>query len=53
MRTLLWLLTLAASAVLPFSVGLSLGTVLLAFGLCVVLGVIAGIVPASSAASRQ
>ena len=47
---LVWLLTLAASAVMPFPIVVAPGIVILAFSICIVLGVLAGIIPASIAA---
>jgi putative ABC transport system permease protein len=45
-----WLLTLVASAVLPFAITIAPGIIILAFSICIVLGVLAGIIPASIAA---
>lgn len=45
-----WLLTLVASAVLPFPITIAPGIIILAFSICIVLGVLAGIIPASIAA---
>lgn len=47
---LVWLLALAASAAMPFAIVLAPRMVLFAFGLCVVLGILSGIIPAYTAA---
>lgn len=47
---LVWLLALAASAAMPFPIVLAPRMVVFAFGLCVVLGVLSGIIPAYTAA---
>lgn len=47
---LVWLLSLILTAVLPFPIFISGQVVLLAFVLCVALGVISGFIPARSAA---
>lgn len=47
---LVWLLTLVASAMLPFTIVLATNIVVLAFVLCVILGVLSGIIPAYTAA---
>lgn len=47
---LVWILALIASAALPFPIFISPKIVMLAFTICVVLGVVSGIIPARSAA---
>ena len=47
---LVWLLTLALSTVLPFPLVISGGIILLAFSICIILGILAGIIPAFIAA---
>lgn len=51
--TLVWLLTKAISGILPFPVTISGGIILLAFAICIVLGVLSGIIPASIAAKMN
>jgi putative ABC transport system permease protein len=50
---IVWLGALAASAAMPFSIVISGGTMLLAFSICLIIGVIAGIIPASVAAKMD
>jgi len=50
---IVWLGALAASAAMPFSIVISGGTMFLAFSICLVIGVIAGIIPASVAAKMD
>ncbi len=47
---LVWLLTLALSTVLPFPLVISGGIITLAFSICIILGILAGIIPAFIAA---
>ncbi len=48
-----WLLTLFISSVLPFPIFIAPNIILLAFNICVVLGVLSGIIPASIAAKMN
>jgi putative ABC transport system permease protein len=50
---LVWMLTLALSAVLPFPIIIAPSIIFLALSLCIVLGVISGIIPASIAAKMN
>jgi len=50
---LVWVLTLALSSVLPFSIVIAPGIIALAFSICIVLGVVSGIIPASIAAKMN
>jgi putative ABC transport system permease protein len=50
---LVWVLTLALSSVLPFSIVIAPGIIVLAFSICIVLGVVSGIIPASIAAKMN
>jgi putative ABC transport system permease protein len=50
---LVWVLTLALSAVLPFPILIAPSIIFLALSLCIVLGVISGIIPASIAAKMN
>jgi putative ABC transport system permease protein len=50
---LVWILTLALSTVLPFAITIAPGIILLAFSICIILGVISGIIPASIAAKMN
>jgi len=50
---LVWLLTLALSSVLPFAITIAPGIILLAFSICIILGVVSGIIPASIAAKMN
>lgn len=47
---LVWLLTLALSSVLPFPLVISSNIIILAFSICIILGILAGIIPAFIAA---
>lgn len=48
-----WLITVLASAALPFSIGIPTKIIILAFSICITLGVLAGIIPASIAAKMD
>lgn len=48
--TFVWLLTLALSAVMPFAVTIASNIIILAFSICVGLGILSGIIPATIAA---
>ena len=48
-----WILTLVLSGVLPFPVSISGGIIILAFSICLIIGVLAGIIPASIAAKMN
>jgi putative ABC transport system permease protein len=50
---LVWILALALSAVLPFAITIAPKIIFLALSLCIVLGVIAGIIPASIASKMN
>ena len=50
---LVWLLTLALSTVLPFAITIAPSIILLAFSICIILGVVSGIIPASIAAKMN
>ena len=50
---LVWLLTLALGAVLPFPIFIAPSIIFLALSICIVLGVIAGIIPASIASKMN
>ncbi len=50
---MVWLLALALSTVLPFPIVIAPNIIMLAFSICVVLGVLAGIIPASIAAKMN
>ncbi len=50
---LVWVLTLALSSVLPFSIVIAPGIIVLAFSICIILGVVSGIIPASIAAKMN
>ncbi len=50
---LVWLLTVALGAVLPFPIFIAPGIVFLALSICIILGVISGIIPASIAAKMN
>ncbi len=50
---LVWILALALSAVLPFAITIAPSIIILALSLCIVLGVIAGIIPASIASKMN
>jgi len=45
-----WLLTMALSAVMPFAVTIASNIIILAFSICVGLGILSGIIPATIAA---
>jgi putative ABC transport system permease protein len=47
---LVWILAMVLSTVMPFPIIISGGIVLLAFSICIILGILAGIIPASIAA---
>jgi putative ABC transport system permease protein len=50
---LVFLLTKALSTVMPFPINISLGTLTLAISICLIVGVLAGIIPASIAAKMN
>lgn len=50
---LVWLLTVALGAVLPFPIFIAPSIIFLALSICIVLGVISGIIPASIAAKMN
>ncbi|MSQ39074.1 MAG: FtsX-like permease family protein [Chitinophagaceae bacterium] len=50
---LVWLLTLALSSFLPFAITIAPSIIFLAFSICIILGVISGIIPASIAAKMN
>jgi putative ABC transport system permease protein len=50
---LVWILTLALSTVLPFAITIAPGIIFLAFSICIILGVVSGIIPASIAAKMN
>ena len=50
---LVWLLTLALSSVLPFAITIAPSIIFLAFSICIILGVVSGIIPASIAAKMN
>jgi putative ABC transport system permease protein len=50
---LVWILALALSAVLPFAITIAPSIIFLALSICIVLGVVAGIIPASIAAKMN
>ena len=50
---LVWILALALSAVLPFAITIAPSIIGLALSICIILGVIAGIIPASIAAKMN
>jgi putative ABC transport system permease protein len=50
---LVWALSAALSTVMPFPIVISGNIILLAFTICIVLGVLAGIMPASTAAKMD
>ncbi len=47
---MVWILALILNTVLPFAIIISLKIILLAFSICVILGILSGIIPASIAA---
>jgi putative ABC transport system permease protein len=50
---LVWLLTLGLGAVLPFPIFIAPSIIFLALSICIILGVIAGIIPASIASKMN
>ena len=50
---LVWLLALGLSSVLPFSIYIAPRIIIMAFTICIVIGVLAGIIPASQAAKMD
>lgn len=50
---LVWILTKALSSVMPFPIFIAFDIVVLAFNICIVLGVLSGIIPASIAAKMN
>lgn len=50
---LVWILTLALSTILPFAITIAPSIIFLALSICIVLGVIAGIIPASIASKMN
>jgi putative ABC transport system permease protein len=50
---LVWILALSLSAVLPFAITIAPSIIFLALSICIILGVIAGIIPASIAAKMN
>ncbi len=50
---LVWILTLALSSFLPFTITIAPSIIFLAFSICIVLGVVSGIIPASIAAKMN
>ncbi|MCF8407131.1 MAG: ABC transporter permease [Chitinophagaceae bacterium] len=50
---LVWLLTLALSSFLPFAITIAPSIIFLAFSICIILGVVSGIIPASIAAKMN
>ncbi len=50
---LVWLLSLILTAVLPFPIFIAANIVILALSICIILGVISGIIPASIAAKMD
>ena len=50
---MVWLLTIGLSSVLPFPLVIAPNIIILAFTLCIVLGVLSGIIPASIAAKMD
>ncbi|PZX63509.1 ABC transporter permease [Hydrotalea sandarakina] len=50
---LVWVLTLALSKVLPFPIFIAPNIILLALSICIVLGILSGIIPASIAAKMD
>ena len=47
---MVWLLSLGLSAVLPFPIVIAPNIIILAFSICIILGILSGIIPASIAA---
>jgi putative ABC transport system permease protein len=50
---LVWILALALSALLPFAITIAPSIIFLALSICIILGVIAGIIPASIASKMN
>ena len=50
---LVWILTLVLSTVLPFPIIISSDIIVLAFSICIILGILSGIIPASIAAKMN
>jgi putative ABC transport system permease protein len=50
---LVWILALALTSVLPFPIYIAPNIIMLAFGICIGVGVLAGIIPASQAAKMD
>ena len=50
---LVWMLTLALSSFLPFAITIAPSIIFLAFSICIILGVVSGIIPASIAAKMN
>ncbi len=50
---LVWILALALSSFLPFAITIAPSIIFLAFSICIILGVISGIIPASIAAKMN
>jgi putative ABC transport system permease protein len=50
---LVWLLSLVLSAVLPFPIFIAPNIIILALSMCIILGIISGIIPASIAAKMD
>ncbi len=48
-----WLLTLVLNGVLPFPITIAPNIIILAFSICIILGVLSGIIPASMAAKMN
>jgi putative ABC transport system permease protein len=48
-----WILTVALGSVLPFPLHIAPSIVVLALSICIILGVISGIIPASIAAKMN
>jgi len=50
---LVWILTLVLSSMLPFPIFIAPNIIMVAFGICVGIGILAGIIPASQAAKMD
>jgi putative ABC transport system permease protein len=50
---LVWILALALSSFLPFAITIAPSIIFLAFSICIILGVVSGIIPASIAAKMN
>jgi putative ABC transport system permease protein len=50
---LVWILAMALSTVLPFAITIAPSIIVLALSICIILGVIAGIIPASIASKMN